>query len=138
MKNLVKIPALIVSAMLVSFTPTPHSTLSHQGFNFHEKKNAIKWKSTELDLGSIEQNKPASIEFEFVNSGEVAIIITNVQAGCGCTATSYSKEPIAPGQSSKITATYNAANKGTFLKTVTVTSSAEPTPRVLTFKGTVI
>jgi hypothetical protein len=43
-----------------------------------------------------------------------------------------------PGESTKITATYNAAAKGIFKKTVTVTTNAKSTPETLTLSGTVI
>jgi hypothetical protein len=89
-------------------------------------------------LGEIPQNKPKTIDFEFKNTGKTTVIITNVKASCGCTATDYTKTPIQAGQTAKITATYNAATKGAFTKTVTVTTSAEETPKILIFKGTVI
>jgi pectate lyase len=59
-----------------------------------------------------------------------------VQGSCGCTATDYSKEPIAPGKKGYVTATYNAANMGAFHKTVTVTANTDA-PVVLVIKGEV-
>lgn len=103
-----------------------------------ETTAGIVWKSETIDLGEIPQSKPKAIEFEFKNTGKMAVIITSVKASCGCTATDYTKTPIQPGETAKITATYNAANKGAFTKTVTVTTNAEETPKVLSFKGTVI
>ncbi|MCL9805764.1 DUF1573 domain-containing protein [Flavobacterium amniphilum] len=100
--------------------------------------SSIKWKSEQIDLGQIPQGKPVTIEFEFENTGKTAVIITNVKASCGCTATDYTKEPIAPGKKAQVKATYNAAAKGAFTKTVTVTTNAEEAPKVLSFKGTVI
>ena len=100
--------------------------------------SSIKWKSEQIDLGQIPQGKPVAIDFEFENTGKSAVIITNVKASCGCTATDYTKEPIAPGKKAYVKATYNAAAKGAFTKTVTVTTNAEEAPKVLSFKGTVI
>ncbi|MCI9846244.1 DUF1573 domain-containing protein [Flavobacterium pectinovorum] len=98
----------------------------------------IVWKTESVDVGQIPQGTPKAIVFEFKNTGKTAVVITNVQGSCGCTATDYTKEPILPGKSAKVTATYNAANKGAFTKTVTVTTSGETTPKILTLKGTVI
>ena len=100
--------------------------------------SAIAWKSDVIELGQITQNKPQAIVFEFKNTGTSDILITNVKPACGCTATDYTKTPIKPGQNAVINATYNAAAKGAFTKTVTVTTNNESTPKVLTFKGTVI
>jgi hypothetical protein len=65
------------------------------------------------------------------------LLITNVQAGRGCTSVDYPKTPILPGESSKISAVFNAAAIGAFKKTVTVASSGEVSPRILSFTGTV-
>lgn len=99
---------------------------------------SIKWTNEELDLGEIPQGKPASIDFEFKNTGSTPVIIESVQAGCGCTTTNYTKTPILPGETTKISATYNAAAKGSFRKTVTVKTNAEEAPKVLVIKGVVI
>lgn len=100
--------------------------------------STIIWKAETVDVGEIPQGTPKAIVYEFKNTGKTAVVITNVKGSCGCTATDYTKEPILPGKSAKVTATYNAANKGAFTKTVTVTTSAEETPKILTLKGTVI
>jgi hypothetical protein len=100
--------------------------------------NPISWKSEIIDVGEIPQNKPKAIDYEFKNNGKTAVLITNVHGSCGCTATDYTKTLIQPGETAKVTATFNAANKGAFTKTVTVTTNAVETPTVLTFKGTVI
>lgn len=99
--------------------------------------NPIIWKSEVVEVGEIPQGKPKAIEFEFVNKSSKAVKITQVQGSCGCTATDYTKTEIESGKSGKITATFNAAAVGAFTKTVTVTTTAEETPKVLTFKGIV-
>lgn len=100
--------------------------------------SSIVWKSETIDVGTIPQNTPKPIIFEFKNTGKTAVIITNVQGSCGCTATDYTKTPIAPGKSGTVTATYNAVNPGTFTKTVSVTTNVETATKTLTIKGTVV
>lgn len=130
-----KLSVLALALGLMSFTANTSKVIA-------VVKNAVTstviWKSEQIDLGQIPQNTPKSVDFEFKNTGKTAVIITNVKAACGCTATDYTKTPVQPGETAKVTATYNAAAKGAFSKTVTVTTSAEETPKVLTFKGTVI
>lgn len=125
---------LLLSAMLMSFTK-PWIRKDHSA---KAKTASIVWKQVEIDLGEIAQSKPVTVEFEFTNTGELPVIISNVQASCGCTSTNFSKEPVQPGEKSKITAIYNAANKGSFKKTVLVTTNAEETPRTLFITGSVI
>lgn len=105
--------------------------------SFAAVTSAIVWKSDTIDVGEIPQGKPKTIEFQFKNDGKAEVLITNVKAACGCTASDYTKEAIAPGKTGIVKAIYNAAVMGAFTKTVTVTTSAEETPKLLTFKGIV-
>ncbi len=134
MKTL-KISILALTLGLMSFSVVPN----------HKKSivktvstSPISWKSETIDVGEIPQGIPKLIEFEFKNTGKTTVKITTVHGSCGCTATDYTKEDIAPGKTAIIKATYNAANMGVFTKTVTVATTAEETPKVLTFKGTVV
>ncbi len=133
MKTL-QISVLALALGLMSFTA---KTVSHDPITKTAVASPVSWKAETLDIGEIPQGTPKSIDFEFKNTGKTDIIITNVKASCGCTATDYTKTPVKPGQTAKVTATYNAAAKGAFTKTVTVTTNAEETPKTLTFKGTV-
>lgn len=133
--NAIKISVLALAFGLMSFTA---KDVTVDPVTKTVVASPVSWKSENIDLGEIPQGKPKSLDFEFKNTGKTDIIITNVKAACGCTATDYTKTPIKPGQTAKVTATYNAAAKGGFTKTVTVTTNAEETPKVLTFKGTVI
>lgn len=88
------------------------------------------------DFGTIAEGPAADYEFEFKNTGKEPLIIETVHASCGCTTPSYSKEPIAPGKSGKIKASYNTVGRpGAFTKSITVTSNAGT--KVLTIKGSV-
>ncbi len=103
-----------------------------------EKKLAvISWGETSHDFGTVSQGTPVSYEFQFENKGNVPLVISNVKASCGCTATNYPKNAIQPGESASITATYNAKNSGSFSKTVTVYTNTENSVHVLTIKGSV-
>lgn len=127
--------ALTLTFGLMSFTSG--STITDPFFKT-ANVSPIAWKSDIIDVGEIPQNKPKTILFEFVNKGKTDIVITNVKPTCGCTTSDYTKTPIKPGETAKVNAVYNAAAKGAFTKTITVTTNAEETPKSLTFKGTVI
>lgn len=138
--KMIKISMLALALGLMSFSAIApvQSLVSENEISETTTASTIVWKAETIDVGQIPQGTPKAIVYEFKNTGKTAVVITNVQGSCGCTATDYTKEPIQPGKSAKVTATYNAANKGAFTKTVTVTTSAETTPKVLTLKGTVI
>lgn len=131
----IKMSIVVCVLGLMSFTVLPTKSKSIEKT---KEANGITWKSESIDLGEIPQNKPKEVDFEFKNTGKTAVVITNVKASCGCTATDYTKTPVQPGGTATVKATYNAAAKGTFSKTVTVTTNADDIPKVLSFKGTVI
>ena len=134
----IKISLLALALVLMSFSAITPIKMIASKVETKLDGSAIVWKAETIDVGQIPQGTPKAIVYEFKNTGKTAVVITNVQGSCGCTATDYTKEPILPGKSAKVTATYNAANKGGFTKTVTVTTSAETSPKILTLKGTVI
>jgi hypothetical protein len=134
--KIIKISMLALALGLMSFSAiVPVKVIATK---IETTASTIAWKAETIDVGQIPQGTPKAIVYEFKNTGKTAVVITNVQGSCGCTATDYTKEPILPGKTAKVTATYNAANKGAFTKTGTLTTSAETTPKILTLKGTVI
>src|SRR6266850_7228747 len=89
-------------------------------------ENAVfEWTALVYDFGKIKQGVPVSHEFKFTNKGKVPLIITTVQASCGCTTPDWSKDAIPPGQQGFIKATFSAASPGVFDKTVTVTANVD-------------
>jgi len=106
--------------------------------NLPSSTSALKWDKDTHDFGELEKGKPAAYQFTFVNNSKETVLLTNVKAACGCTATNYTKTPIKPGEKGMVEATYNSAAPGVFQKTVTITTS-EPNaaPKVLTIKGKV-
>ena len=97
-----------------------------------------KWDKMVNDFGSIAFGVPKTAEFSLTNAGKEPLIISSARASCGCTGLKYSQEPILPGKSAMVSATYNAATAGVFTKTITVTTNADPNPVVLQIKGTVL
>jgi len=99
---------------------------------------AFNWVATAFDFGQIKKGEPVTHEFTFTNAGSDALIISSVQASCGCTVTEYTKDPIPAGEKGFVKATYNAAKVGVFTKTVTINANTEDAVVLLTIKGEVV
>lgn len=101
------------------------------------QKPDIKFKESNYDFGTVaEEEGKISHVFEFTNTGTSDLILSNVQASCGCTTPQWSRDPLAPKATGTITVTYNTTGRpGPFTKTITVTSNADK--QVLIIKGTV-
>lgn len=102
------------------------------------QKGVMKFTEETHNFGKIAQNKPVTTEFVFTNTGKEPIVISNVSASCGCTTPSYTKEPVLPGKTGTIKATYNAAAMGPFNKSITVFSNSESPTLTLFLKGEVV
>jgi hypothetical protein len=81
-------------------------------------------KDNTIDYGTTNKEDDDGIRvFEFTNTGDADLIITNVQSTCGCTVPSKPTEPIPPGKTGKIEVKYNM-HTGPIRKTITVESNA--------------
>ena len=118
---------LMMLAFGLAFNVTAQSDAPEISFSFESH-----------DFGNIPQGKPVSVEFEVKNNGKSDLVLANVKPSCGCTTPEWPKEPIAPGATAKIKATYNAANAGPFNKAITVTSNATEGTKRIFIKGTVV
>ncbi len=93
---------------------------------FGQSGAKIEFKAADntIDYGTVSKESDSGIRsFEFTNTGDAPLIITNVQSTCGCTVPSKPTEPIMPGKTGKIDVKYNM-NPGTIRKTITVESNA--------------
>ena len=105
-----------------------------------EKTDGAKIEFTKEvhDYGTVENGANGDCTFEFKNTGNAPLIISNAKGSCGCTVPSWPKEPIAPGASSKITVKYDTKRPGAINKSVTITSNAVNAPsKVIRIKGDV-
>ena len=105
---------------------------------FANAQGVIKFKSESHDFGKIEEGVQATHTFEFTNTGTAPVVISNAQASCGCTTPDWTKDPVMPGKTGKVTASFNSQGRpGNFSKTVTVVSNSETPQIVLSIKGEV-
>lgn len=130
---------LLTFALVLFFGTLSFAQSTQQPATTKPAATAIfQWLQPETkDFGKIPQGTPVTATFKFKNTGKIPLVISNVQASCGCTTPNYSREPIAPNETGFIMATYNAANPGTFNKNVTVTANVEGGSVVLYLKGEV-
>ena len=96
-----------------------------------------KFSATEIDMGQITWHTEAVARIEVKNTGNRPLLITGVESDCGCTVVGFSTDPIAPGRSSVITATYDAETLGTFTKFISVSTNASDTPTDIMLTGCV-
>ena len=106
-----------------------------------QAKIEFKDKDNTIDYGTVTKDGDSGLRsFEFKNTGNAPLIITNVISTCGCTVPSKPTEPIMPGKTGKIEVKYNMS-PGPIRKTITVESNAsnyDDGKISLKIKGTVV
>ena len=98
----------------------------------------FEFENEVIDYGEIAQNSDGNRVFKFKNVGKSPIIISQVKGSCGCTVPTKPEEPIMPGETGEIKVKYATNRVGPFSKTVTITSNAFETQKVLRIKGRVL
>ena len=103
------------------------------------QKAVIVFDKITHDFGSIqEEDGKATYVFNFTNKGMSPLVVNKVQASCGCTTPTWTKEPIEPGKKGSITVNYNPVGRpGSFTKSITVSSNGGDEDVVLVIKGVV-
>lgn len=73
--------------------------------------------------------------FVFKNEGDAPLIINNSVPSCGCVTPSWTKRPIAPGDTGSIHVFYKSNMSGIFSKTIKVYSNSQGKRPVLKISG---
>ncbi len=98
----------------------------------------IKFNEDVHDFGKIVQGEKVTFSFVFKNVGGSDLIISSAQGSCGCTVPTYPKQPVKPGETSKIDVQFDSEGKsGLVKKTVTLITNCNPSTKVLTISATI-
>ena len=101
------------------------------------KEGCVEFDRTVFDFGDVLlSDGPMKCSFNVRNISDKPMVIYNVTTSCGCTDAQWTKEPVQPGKSGVISATYtNDEGPYPFDKTLTVHISSLKKPVVLRLRG---
>jgi hypothetical protein len=92
----------------------------------------------EHDFGTIIEGERVVGYFDYQNGGGKDLLITSVEATCGCTTPGWSSEPLKPGEKGRLEVIFDASGRsGAQRKVVTVQSNASNQPVRLTIKANI-
>jgi len=112
-------------AWLVVFMLVSAVAVQAQDAATEKKGPEIKFEESTHDFGDITQGDKVEYVFAFSNKGTEPLILSRVLTTCGCTAPSWPKEPIAPGEKGEVKVSFNSAGKmGMQNKVITIISNA--------------
>jgi len=126
--------------MMYRITPILLLVLAFAATHAVRAQGVLTFETESHDFGSITEGEKPMYTFRFTNTGDEAITITHVQPSCGCTAPSYSTEPVIPNEMGEITVEYNSEGRpGEFNKTISVQANGAAVGyTTLRITGTVI
>lgn len=91
-----------------------------------------------FDFGTVTEGEKVKHTYEFKNTGDEPLILSNAVGSCGCTVPKWPREPIAPGSTGEIVVEFNSQGKqGQRDQKVTLTANTVPAQTVLSLQGTV-
>lgn len=108
---------------------------------YYKEADVIRFDKKVHDFGDVLiAEGPVTCIFTFTNIGKAPLVIHNVISSCGCTTPEWTREPVKPGATGTITATFsNDQGAYAFEKTLTVYvgvgSSSLDRPVVLRLRG---
>ncbi|SRR5258708_21504126 len=126
----------IVITLFVTSLAVRAQAVNTGGTALPRPADMLQVKENSHNFGKIPQGRPATTTFEIVNTGFTPLKLDNVQASCGCTTPSWSRDPIEAGGTAKIVVGYNAYAEGSFTKTITIVYNTNMT-KTLTISGEV-
>ena len=108
---------IFLSFLLLSVTG-----LSAQDEGLYKEADVIRFDKKVHDFGDVLMAEgPVSCVFTFTNIGSQPLVIHNVISSCGCTTPEWTREPVRPGATGTIQATFsNDQGPYPFEKTLTV------------------
>lgn len=99
----------------------------------------LEIKDAKKNFGFVKKGELVKIDYDITNVGKEPLIITGTEISCSCTSATYPEQPIAPGQSAKISVEFDTKKvydrqDRTFL----IFSNDPKAPHKLRFKGVVL
>lgn len=91
----------------------------------------IQWIDSAINFGTVDLGEKVKLVYNFKNTGDKPLFITEVRPGCGCTVANYTKGAVLPGQQGKIEADFDSGHgsAGRVRKGILVTCNALNAPR---------
>jgi hypothetical protein len=115
--------------------------LTADGMDEQQKASLPDFQFEELsyNFGKVIQGEVLGYTFHFKNVGKSSLLISSIEASCGCTTSIPPKAPIRPGEKGEITITFDSKHKnGEVTSYLVVTANTYPAQTVLTVNANVV
>lgn len=102
-------------------------------------KTTIEVLETKFDFGKLTDGDVVRHVWKVKNIGKEPLFIASVQTSCGCTAPTFAKEPILPGQTGDVELEFNSAGRvGSVQKNALIIANADNAPFSIGFTAEIL
>lgn len=101
-----------------------------QSADYSQNAGKVNWAHRQIKTGNVPFGEPVVREFWFDNNSRENLILLRVNNSCACLKLDWPEGPIAPGQTARIIATYDAQKEGDFYRLFTVQTNFDPNQSV--------
>lgn len=98
-------------------------------------KAKIAFEETEYVMTDSYLGETSEHIFVFKNIGTAPLIVTNAEPSCGCVSPTWTKSPVAPGDTGSVHVYYKGKVSGSFHKTIKVFSNSVGRKPILQISG---
>ncbi len=104
------------------------------GFRTTLKVNAV------YNAGKVAKGEQINAVFTVENTGDYALVLSDVKGSCSCTVADFTKDPIPPGEKGYVKATVNTESQpiGALQKKVYLLANTTPPETTVSIQATVI
>ncbi|MBE6202302.1 MAG: DUF1573 domain-containing protein [Rikenellaceae bacterium] len=100
----------------------------------------ITFSSSVIDLGTLSQDDdPQVLRLAYTNTGDLPLVVTEVQTSCACTTVQCDRKKVMPGERGSIVVTMDPAKApdGTFYRVLKVYSTSRSGVKHVTLKAVI-
>lgn len=102
-------------------------------------QSQLKFKDTKKNFGFVKKGEVVTMVYEFTNTGNQPLIITEAKVECSCTTVDFPPHPILPNETGKITVKFDTNSVYDRQdRTVEIKSNAQNSSQNIRFKGVVL
>ncbi len=96
-------------------------------------------KDAKKSFGFVKKGELVKLDYEITNAGKEPLIITDAEVSCSCTTVDFPKQPIATGQTTKVTVNFDTKTVYDRQDRVVLLKSNDPnSPAKIRYKGIVL
>ena len=122
MKKIVSIFTCAIALM----TATVSGAQTLKAVDDTQNAGKVEWINRSENTGTVPFGIPVTREFKVKNISKENLLILQVRTTCHCVSMDWTREPISPGETGVIRATYDAQREGDFYKIISVNTNFDP------------